>query len=230
MATTEFRSRAEHRWPVVVAIAVAIALYLAVPADYLPWLRFVVAGLAIAILIALVVLNPHRLNREERWSRRAGVALAILLLLANQVAIVQLIVALLEADAPDARGILLVAVQVWVTNIIVYAIVYWELDRGGPVVRRREPRDQLPPASFAFPQDANHDAVAEVASGSSRTADWMPSFFDYVYVSATNSMAFSPTDTMPLTTLAKAIMLVQSVTGFAILALVIARVVNVIGG
>lgn len=230
MATVSFRSRAEHRWPVVIAISLAIALYVAVPASYIPWLRYVVAALAAAIMVALVVLNPHRMNREERWSRIAGVALAVLLLLANQVAIVQLVIALLEADAPDARGILLVAVQVWVTNIIVYGIVYWEIDRGGPVVRRREPRNKLPAASFAFPQDANHDSVDEVAAGSSRTADWMPGFFDYLYVSATNSMAFSPTDTMPLTRPAKAIMLVQSVSGFVILALVIARAVNVMGG
>lgn len=229
MTDEEFRVRAEHRWPVVLAILVALALYAADGSPDLPWLRYVIGGLGVATLIALVFLNPHHLNRETRWSRVASVALAIMLLLANQVALVELLVDLLTASTQDAMGILLGAVQVWVTNIIVYAIVYWELDRGGPVVRRREPRDELPRADFRFPQDEDHDAVAEVAAGSSKSADWTPEFLDYLYFSATNSMAFSATDTMPLTRRAKGLMLIEALSGFVILALVIARAVSVIG-
>ena len=225
----EFRSTPEHRWPVAVAVAAALGLYLLQRSPFIPWLQWVVVGASLAVLVALVFLNPHRLNRETRWSRIASIALAVLLLAANQLALVSLIADLLNAHEQDAGGILLMALQVWTTNVIAYAIVYWEIDRGGPVVRRREPRSELPPAAFRFPQDEDHDAVAEVAMRSSKTSDWTPEFFDYLYFSASNSMAFSPTDTMPLTRWAKGLMLIEAFSGFVILALVIARAVSVIG-
>jgi len=225
----DFRTTPEHRWPVVVAVAVALVLYLLQRSPLVPWLQWVVVGTCLAVLLALVFLNPHRLNRETRWSRIASIALAVLLLAANQVALVSLITDLLNSNEQDAGGILLMSLQVWTTNVIAYAIVYWEVDRGGPVVRRREPRSELPPASFRFPQDEDHDAIDEVAVGSSKAADWTPEFFDYLYFSSSNSMAFSPTDTMPLARWAKALMLVESFSGFVILALVIARAVSVIG-
>lgn len=211
------------------AVAVALVLYLLQRSPYIAWLQWVVVGACVAVLVALVFLNPHRLNRETRWSRIASIALAVLLLAANQLALISLIADLLNTNEQDAGGILMMALQVWTTNVIAYAILYWEVDRGGPVVRRREPRSELPPASFRFPQDEDHDAVDEVAIASSKTSDWTPEFFDYLYFSATNSMAFSPTDTMPLARWAKALMLVESFSGFVILALVIARAVSVIG-
>src|SRR6478609_1424018 len=132
---------------------VALALYLLQRSPFIPWLQWVVVAACAAVLVALVFLNPHRLNRETRWSRVASIVLAVLLLAANQVALIALIRDLLSAHEQDAGGILLMALQVWMTNVIAYAIVYWEIDRGGPVVRRREPRAELPRASFRFPQD-----------------------------------------------------------------------------
>jgi uncharacterized membrane protein len=103
------------------------------------------------------------------------------------------------------------------------------MDRGGPVPRRRDQRKDLPKADFRFPQDEDHDAIDEVRAGSSAHSDWVAGYIDYLYFSATNSMAFSPTDTMPLTARAKALMLLESFTGFVILALVIARAVSLLG-
>ena len=97
--------------------------------------------------------------------------------------------------------------QVWLTNVIGFALLFWELDRGGPVARRRRRRDELPPADWRFSQDENGDNVARGgrhAPASSR--GWIPTFVDYLYLSLTNSSAFSPTDTMPLSTRAKALM------------------------
>ncbi|TPW92791.1 DUF1345 domain-containing protein [Schumannella luteola] len=196
---------------------------------FVPWLRWVVVVACLAVLTTLVFLNPHRLSKESRWSRVASIVLAVLLLVANQFALVALIIDLLSSGDSDAGGILLMALQVWVTNVIAYAVMFWEIDRGGPVVRRRDAREKLPHASFRFPQDEDHDTVAEVAAGSSKTADWTPEFFDYLYFSASNSMAFSATDAMPLTRTAKALMLLESFSAFVILALVIARAVSAIG-
>jgi hypothetical protein len=128
----------------------------------------------------------------------------------------------------DGRSLLVAALQVWLTNIIVFGLAYWELDRGGPVSRTQLPRAQLPLADFRFSQDENDDAVQEVADGASGASDWVPTLTDYLYVSVTNSTAFSPTDTMPLSTRAKLMMSVQSVAALMTSLLVIARAVSIL--
>jgi hypothetical protein len=114
------------------------------------------------------------------------------------------------------------------TNILVFALAFWELDRGGPVTRRATPRDRLPDADFRFPQDEDHDAIREVAARSSARAGWVPGFVDYLYISVTNSSAFSPTDTMPLSPRAKMLMAVESVSAILLSVLVIARGVSLL--
>jgi uncharacterized membrane protein len=223
------RAEAERRWPVVVAIVVALLLYGLLPSSFTPLLRYVVVAISAGILVALIFLNPARFVRETRWSRILSGIQALLMLAANQVALVQLIVQLVNGRHSDGPALLLAALQVWVTNIIAFGVLYWEIDRGGPVARRRDERGDLPKADFRFPQDEDHDTIDEVRAGSSAASDWMPGFLDYLYFSATNSMAFSPTDTMPLSSRAKALMLLEAFTGFVILALVIARAVSLLG-
>jgi uncharacterized membrane protein len=180
------------------------------------------------MFIPLLILNPHRLRRETAWSRRLGAGTALLLLVANQVALVQLVF-LLATQRSDGPGLLLAAVQVWVTNVITFALIYWEMDRGGPVARRLQPRAKVKPADFRFPQDEDHDAIDEVRGRSSKVSDWMPGYIDYLYFSASDSMAFSPTDAMPLSHRAKLLMAFEAFAGFVILALVIARAVSLLG-
>jgi hypothetical protein len=103
------------------------------------------------------------------------------------------------------------------------------MDRGGPVARRNTHRDNLPAADFRFPQDEDHDAVTEVATRSSVKSGWVASFVDYTYFSLSNSMAFSPTDTMPLSPRAKMMMGLEAAGGFVLLALVIAHAVALLG-
>lgn len=114
------------------------------------------------------------------------------------------------------------------TNVIVLGLAYWELDRGGPVARTQRPREQLAHADLRFSQDENDDAVVEVAAGSSETADWVPTLVDYLYVSLTNSTAFSPTDTMPLSPRAKVLMGVECTSALLASILVIARGVSIL--
>ncbi|MET7543828.1 hypothetical protein [Streptomyces sp. NPDC005507] len=146
----------------------------------------------------------------------------------NLVALATLIHQLVHAGVKDGPALLVAALQVWLTNIIVFGLAYWELDRGGPVSRKQVAREELPLADFRFSQDENDDAVQEVADGASGTSDWGPTLVDYLYVSVTNSTAFSPTDTMPLSTRAKLLMSVQSVAALLTSLLVIARVVSVL--
>jgi uncharacterized membrane protein len=218
----------EHRWPAVGATLVALALYAVLPSAVPDPMRYTVVGICLAMLIPLVIINPHRLQRETRWSRRLEIGLSLLILIANQVAIVTVVVLLLHKSAHGST-LLLASLQVWITNVIAYALIYWGMDRGGPVSRVSVARKKLPHADFRFPQDEDHDAVVEVASRSSVKMDWVPNFFDYCYFSLTNSMAFSATDTMPLSHRAKLLMAVEAFTGFVLLALVIARAVSLIG-
>ncbi len=108
--------------------------------------------------------------------------------------------------------------QVRVTNVIAFALVYWEIDRGGSVARRTLGLHDDAAVDFQFPQQV-HDGLGE---------RWEPEFLDYAYFSLTNMMAFSPTDVMPLSTLAKLLMAYQAVTAFILLALVISRAVNIL--
>lgn len=228
MSTTT-AARAEHRWPAAIALIVALTLYASLPSSFFPVLRYVVVAIGIVLLIPLFAVNPVRLHKQTRWSRGLSIGQTLLLLVANQVALVQLVVQLVTAAKDDGPTLLLAAVQVWVTNVIVFALLYWEVDRGGPVSRTHTSRKQLPPADFRFPQDEDYDAIDEVAARSSATTNWTASFVDYLYFSASNSMAFSPTDTMPLSPRAKILMLLESFAGFVILALVIARAVSLLG-
>ena len=217
----------EHRWPVVIALLVALSLYAALPNEFIGVQRFVIVGTGLALLIPLIIENPHRLTRQETWSRRTAITLAVLLVVANQLTLVTLVVSLLTV-AQDAPGLLRAALQVWVANVIGFATLYWELDRGGPVRRTMDARDSLPPADLRFAQDEDPAAVPEVAARSAARGDWVPRFVDYLYTSLSNSMAFSATDAIPLSPRMKVLMGLQAFGGFVILALVIARSVNIL--
>ena len=218
----------EHRWPVVAAVLIALGLYTFLPSGLFEAQRYVVVGLGLVLMVPLVILTPHRYTKETRFSRLAEVGLALILVAANQLTLALLIMQLVH-KSDNGGALLLASLQVWVTNVIAFAGLYWCLDRGGPVARVTQPRADLRLADFRFPQDEDDDTVIEVAAGSSEKSDWVATYVDYLYFSLTNSMAFSPTDTMPLTTRAKALMGLESFAGFVMLALVIARAVAQIG-
>ncbi len=221
-------AKGEHRGPPSVAVLVAVAAYAFLPQGLLLAPRIVIPALELVLLAAILATNPWRLVRQARWSRWASVLLAALVIGANLTALAMLISGL--GDVSEGSGLLWAAMQVWVTNVIGFALLYWELDRGGPVARRAERRDRLPPADWRFSQDENDDAVVEVAAGASTLSGWVPTFVDYLYLSTTNSSAFSPTDTMPLSTRAKALMSLEATAALLTSLLVIARAIGSLGG
>lgn len=220
--------RGEARLPAVVAILVAIGLQVLLPHRLLIGPRLLLPALEVAILIPLVAVNPWRMTRQTRWSRPASIVLVLLILAANAGILGLLIAALINGAAKEGKELLLAALQVWLTNVIAFGLVYWELDRGGPVLRTQARRDQIPAADFRFPQDEDHDAISEVAKGSSAKSGWVPALVDYLYVSVTNSSAFSPTDTMPLSSRAKLLMASQSMSALVLSLLVVSRAVSVL--
>lgn len=206
-------ARPEARWPATIAIAIAVTVYVLLPAspEIIP--RWIVPALAAAMLIPLLILNPHRFTQETRWSRFLSLGLALLLTLANQVEVVLTVMRLVQGTT-DAPLVLLSALQVWLTDVVAFGLIYWELDRDGPFARRMG--DGEVPPDFRFPQE------------DSGPTEWRPGFVDYLYFSLSNMMAFSPTDAMPLTARAKGLMALQAFTGFVLLALVISRAVNIL--
>ncbi|MFJ2645229.1 hypothetical protein ACIO1C_00580 [Streptomyces sp. NPDC087420] len=220
--------RGEARLPGVVATLAAITLYLALPEQLLIAPRYVLPALELLLLVPLIAINPRRLTRQTRLFRLLSLTLVAVIAVSNLVALGILVHQLVYAGVKDGRSLLVAALQVWLTNIIVFGLAYWELDRGGPVSRTQLPRSELPLADFRFSQDENDDAVQEVADGASGSADWVPALTDYLYVSVTNSTAFSPTDTMPLSPRAKLMMSVQAVAALLTSLLVIARAVSIL--
>ena len=204
----------EPRWPAIVAVAAAVVIYSFLPPTFIPVPRYILPIVATLLAIPLIVLNPHHFTRETAWSRAMSFALTAALLLFNQVEVIGILKELVNGTAHGST-VLLNAVQVWLTDVIAFGLLYWELDGRGPVSRRL-PGDPVA-RDFRFPQE-----------DTGKPTPWRSAFFDYLYFSLSNMMAFSPTDVMPLTMRAKALMAIQALTGFALLALVIARAVNIL--
>jgi hypothetical protein len=218
--------RAANRWPAFIAIIVMLAIYAVTPANMVP--RAVLIVIAVLIFVAIVTINPVKTGKQSTVARWLAVILALLLMVSNLVDVV-FIVRDLIAGVGLGPIILLEAFEVWVANVIAFSIVFWELDRGGPVARATLERSKLPDADFKFPQDDERAASIEVSRDSSTSkANWRPGYIDYLYIALTNMMAFTPNDVVPLTARAKILMGIQGLSGFVILALVIGRSVNIL--
>ncbi|HMC69160.1 MAG TPA: hypothetical protein VKJ07_08410, partial [Mycobacteriales bacterium] len=127
----------EVRLGASVAAVVALAFYATLPSHLLGWARVVVPAVGLLLLVPLVAANPVRLDRQNRVLRSMSIALAALLVATNTAAFVTLVQALVEGNAKKGTSLLLAALEVWLTNIIAFAMLYWELDRGGPVERAK---------------------------------------------------------------------------------------------
>ena len=208
--------RHEPRWPAAIALVLAIVLYLLLPQSLIvgpKWMLPIIEGV---LLLVLIVANPDRSDPDSRWLRTLSIALTAVLSVAILTALGLLVRDLLDERDIEGKRLIYAAVALWWTSVIVYALWYWELDGGGPARRHDVAERQR---DFLFPQQATPEVFSD---------PWMPSFFDYLYVSFTNSTAFSPTDSMPLTLRAKSLMMLQSGSALVTIALVAARAVNIL--
>ncbi|MGW4461915.1 hypothetical protein [Micromonospora sp. NPDC004704] len=211
------RHPGEHRWPVTLVIAAAIVLQLVTPPQLAFSPRWLLPAVEGTLLLVLLVVNPFRMNRESAAVRVLELALVAVATMAVIWSAGRLIVLLVADAAPeDPATILLSGAAIWLTNVIVFALWYWELDRGGPAARANVRR---PYPDLLFPQMTAADLAPH---------DWRPVFLDYLYVAFTNSTAFSPTDTLPLSRWAKTAMMLQSAVSLLVVALIIARAVNIV--
>lgn len=210
------RALAEARWPATLAIIAAIALYVTLPDSLIVGPTWIFPVLEGAILVPLTIARPHRHPGEAGASRIAAIVLIALANIGNGASLILLIHLLLTGDPISGRTLIFSAIEIYLTNVIIFGLWYWELDSGGPAARLRQPA-RLP--DFLFPQMNSPDKAP---------AGWRAAFVDYLYVSLTNATAFSPTDTMPLTRKAKTLMGIQSLASLLTVALVAGRAVNIL--
>ena len=207
---------AEPFWPAQVTVLSAILLQLLLPARLTVGPSWLIPALEGALLVGMALATPRQLEHEHPVRRRVALGLTAFVSAANVFSLVALTHLLLHSHIGNGRELIVSGVLIWLTNFLIFALWYWELDRGGPG-KRAQGHDG--PPDFLFPQMAD-DRVAPL--------DWRPHFVDYLYVSLTNATAFSPTDTMPLTPMAKSVMGAQSLVSLVTIGLIVSRAVNIL--
>jgi uncharacterized membrane protein len=197
-------------------VAGAIALQLLLPERVTAGPAWLLPALEAALLLGLAVAAPQRIEDEHPVRRRAALGLTAFVSAANIVSLALLNHELLHHHAENGRELIFAGMLIWLTNVLIFALWYWETDRGGPG-KRAAGRDGPPDLLFV-----------QMTDDSIEPRGWRPQFLDYVYVSLTNATAFSPTDTMPLSIGAKALMGVQSLVSLVTIGLIVSRAVNIL--
>ncbi len=211
--------RHTRRWPASLAVLVVLALQLAVPPQITELPRWLLPAIGIALLIPLVWMNPFHLRMDEPWLRYIELVLLAVLVLINAIYLVGMIAYLDTGHSTDGAVLVKAALLIWVTNVVAFAVWYWEIDRGGPFARMPEHEHEEERADLLFPQ-----MTVDLPGWQG----WLPGFTDYLFVAFTAATAFSPTDTMPLTARTKALMGIQSGISLLTIAIIAARAVNVL--
>ena len=208
----------EHRWPVALVVLFVICLQFLLPTDLVVSPQWLMPAIELVILAAICLASPTRIKNNPRSLRTAGLLLCAMLSIGNAAQAIRLIMGIVTGTNDfDAAELLLSGAGIWLTNIVVYALWYWELDRGGPAARANGSREH---ADFVFPQMRNNTQPVR--------KDWFPTFFDYLYLAFTNATSFSPADTTPMTRWAKMLMMSQAFISLVIATVVIARSIGIL--
>jgi uncharacterized membrane protein len=206
----------EPFWPAQATVLAAIALQLLLPARLTVGPSWLIPALEGALLVGMFLATPKQLEHEHPRRRRVALGLTAFVSAANIYSLGALTHYLLHSHVSNGHELIVSGVLIWLTNFLIFALWYWEMDRGGPG-KRASGHDAEP--DFLFPQMTD-DRIEPL--------HWRPRFIDYLYVSLTNATAFSPTDTMPLTPMAKSIMGVQSIVSLVTIGLIVSRAVNIL--
>lgn len=204
-------------WGPQLLVATAIVLQFVLPEKLTigpSWLLPAVEGL---LLIGLAFASPHQAIRSHPIRRRVAIGLIALVSAVNVFSLILLTHFLLHGHLRNGAALMFSGVALWSTNVLLFALWYYEIDRGGPMARMQG--DSYYP-DFLF--------ATMTTEGQEFHPGWKPTLTDYLYLSVTNATAFSPTDTMPLTATAKWLMGVQSLVSVWIVILVVARAVNIV--
>ena len=212
--------RGETRWPAAGVVGAVIVAQLLLPGSLLPGPQWLLPAIEGVLIVGLIAADPNRLTAESRDLRFLALAVIALVGLVNAASLVLLLRKLVQGGFSDGATLLGSAAAIWLTNVVVFGLLYWEIDRGGPLGRVGA-RPSSPYVDLQFPQDS---------APQSAPPGWRPVLADYLFVSLTSSTAFSPTDTLPLSRRAKLLMGSEALLSFLTVGLVAARAVNVLKG
>ncbi|MBV8345464.1 MAG: hypothetical protein JO190_10830 [Candidatus Eremiobacteraeota bacterium] len=221
-------ARHEPRWHASLAVVAAMLLYITLPPRLTIGPVWAAPAIVLLLLIPLSIFVPRR-HRETRRTRFWSILLIAIVNFFNLASVLLLVGGLFRPEKAvlhSAAMLLRTGAQVWATNILVFSLWFWELDGDGPDARAHaSSATQFENADFLFPQ-----MQMALAGGEDLCIDrnWKPQFLDYLYLAFTNSTAFSPTDTMPLSRWAKVLMTVEALISLITIAIVVARSINAI--
>ena len=210
-------TQGEHRWWIVLSLVVTIAAQFALPERFVLHPAYIAPTVEAVLLVVLAVMHPDRLSERTQHLRIASQVLLAIIAITNATSVVLLIRTITSGHHIAPVTLLVGGGEIWLTNTVVFALWFWEYDRGGPAARAHGTKD-VP--DLLFPQLTDEHLAR----------DWEPIFVDYLYVSFTNSTAFSPTDTLPLSRWSKLLFALQAAVSLVTVALIAARAVNILPG
>ncbi len=204
----------EPRWPAGLALLCCTALYVVLPDRLVVGPRWLLPVLIILPLLPLSARKHHHPD-ESPWVRRTVIVMLAIITFANVVSVGLLVDRLLTTNVSGGRSLIYSAVAIWLTNVIVYGIWFWEIDGGGPHMRAGG--TEL--VDIQFPQLENPSLAPE---------NWHPRFYDYLYTAFANGTSFAPADAMPLTLRVKVLFATESMVSLIAITVVAARAVNIL--
>lgn len=207
--------RHEPFWAPQLVVVAAIGLDLTLSDKLTLGPNWLLPSLEALLVVGLMAVSPNPQVRHSELRRRVAIGLIGLVSAVNIFSLIELCHFLLRGGKENGHALILSGIVLWVTNVLLFGLWYWELDRGGPIKR-------------ALGQDLPDFLFVQMTEPRYAPANWVPTLLDYLYTSFTNATAFSPTDTMPLTVTAKVLMTAQSLTALVTLGLVVARAVNIL--
>ena len=205
----------EARWPASLALLTCVGLYVVLPSRLVVGPRWLVPVL-VALPLAPLSARRHRHPDDAPWIRRIVLVLIAIVTVANVTSAALLVHRLLSTNVSQGTQLIYSAVSIWLTNVIIYGVWFWEIDRGGP--HRREGNATTWP-DIQFPQMENPDLAPP---------DWRPHFFDYLFTSFANGTSFAPADAMPLTLRLKVLFATESMISLVAIVVVGARAINIL--
>jgi hypothetical protein len=210
-------------WPAQLCVLAAILLQVRLPGKLTVGPTWLLPSLEGALLIGLAATTPRgRVDEDHPARRRIALGLIALVNVANAGSLYLLAHELLHKHISNGSGLILAGIAIWLTNVLIFALWYWQLDRGGPANRARHPDPTTPEGrpDFVFP---------EMDGGLPYTPEsWTPTFIDYMALAVSTATAFSPADTMPISQEAKALMSAQALISLVTLGLIISRAVGIL--
>ena len=216
--STQIR-RIESRWLVSLAVIAVFVLLILLPGRVRVFPIWVGCVLVSALIVPMVALSLS--SEKRRWLHIEAATTLVFILITGFALLdnLQFLISHMVRGHVKLSGFTLLtsSIAIWTTNVLIFSLAYWRIDRGGPEARASQASTK---PDWLFPQVTSPDLAPN---------GWCPSFVDYVFLAFCTATAFSPTDALPLTSRAKALMMFESVLSLVTIIIIIARAINILG-